>query len=129
MIDKVVVNIDLFRSYFDYYVTDNIDDCIKEINKKNKKLKLQLDNGNSLALCFNRGRQIIIIDRKYLTINLIAHETFHAVSGLLKSNRATPLKESSEETYAYLLDYAINNFLKKYNNLKKGEFINKKLIE
>lgn len=46
----------------------------------------------------------LLINRRYMNDRVIVHEAFHATVCLLQ-NKGLKLKRSSEEAYAYLLDY------------------------
>lgn len=68
------------------------------------------------------GDLVIAIDIKYLSIEVIAHEAFHAASHILRFV-GIELVPESEEVYAYLLQFIVEEIVK-YSKELKLNFVN-----
>jgi len=123
----IEVKIPVFKSGIHYIV-----DCdFKELNRYcKKKFELGLDhNFDSLKSADgafltlegeNAIERIVWVEKfsmSHSRLGVLVHETTHAVVRLLEHKGIPYSSENNQdETFAYLMDYAISNFIHRYKN-------------
>lgn len=107
----IKVQIPIFKQPIRYV----IEPTKAEINR----LKLQMDyKDHSDALTDGNGVILFFIPINKITRGIVAHETLHAVHYLGKY-LGFKYSEDSEEFYAYVLEYCVEEFYKKFDKIKK----------
>jgi len=117
---KKILKIDLYGGYIlNIIVTNNI---IKSISKYSNKINYT-DNIDPIidgihACHNNKSYKSYLFITPNGTLSTVSHEAFHATLKIMEYIGAE-LNEGSEESYAYLLGYIIDNILQTINKYNK----------
>lgn len=95
-----LISINTFSCKLKFIVTDNINQDISNIYKKHKLKNNEIIELEGIFVSVNGLIYYLLIDKKYLTHNTIAHEIYHAAT-MITADRDI----DDEETRAWLCGY------------------------
>ena len=105
MIKKKKIKLPIYNQFtVTMFLTDDVIGYYNKVTKRD-------DKGECIGIQFAKGSNIFIGVELRATIGTIAHECFHATAYIMDVI-GCELKEESEEPYAYLLGYLVDEFVK-----------------
>ena len=119
-----IVEVDLYKVDI-LVVVGDIEGAIEWLSNKNvsdhdiEAIKNNSNDQGNVLLLSNNAIYLHVMDREKtnLWMSVLVHEVFHAASFLLKSKRIE-LDESSEEVYAYLIEFIYCKIVEQLDELK-----------
>ena len=119
------LQIDLYKVILNIQCGNSVFECFHATNQLNYHRRFYTDNelksmNGIFTVNENTNNWIVSFNLNKLTHSLIAHEAFHATLAIMKQ-KGCKLTEESEEAYAYLLDYIVQEITKMLAGyIKKG---------
>lgn len=89
-------------------------------NGDTKEAELDLSRTTALVVLFHKNNYLYIILPKDANPGLIAHEVFH-LALMICNYKGLTLTDSSEETYAYMIQWLMDEILEKQRLVHKYE--------
>lgn len=123
-INYFIVEVDLYKVDV-MVVGGDIEGAIEWLSNKNvtdsdiESIKSNSNDQGNVLLLSNNAIYLHVMDREKTNFwtSVLVHEVFHAASFLLKS-KGIELDESSEEAYAYLIEFIYYKIMEQLDELK-----------
>ena len=124
-INYFIVEVDLYKVDVMVVVVGDIEGAIEWLSNKNvtdsdiESIKSNSNDQGNVLLLSNNAIYLHVMDREKTNFwtSVLVHEVFHAASFLLKS-KGIELDESSEEAYAYLIEFIYYKIMEQLDELK-----------
>lgn len=112
---SVNLEIPIYKVVLNILVADSVPKALKWLGADKECDKEFLDGANGIFYISDKGHWIVAFNYKKLCHGTISHESFHAVSAIMRK-KGVVYGEKSEEAFAYLLDYLVTEIYKIIKN-------------
>jgi hypothetical protein len=110
---QTTIKLVTYDCQFTCIITDSLNEQVNRIYKKHKSSYRFIDSAEGVLFSLDIDKYYLVIDKKYLTHNTIAHEIFHAACRITKDRGI-----KDEEAQAWLCGH-LSRVIYKFLNKKK----------
>ncbi len=110
---QTTIKFPTYNCQITFIITDELNQLVNKVYKKNKSSYKFNDLAEGVFFSVDIDKYYLVVDKKYLTHNTIAHEIFHAACGITKDRGI-----KDEEAQAWLCGH-LSSVVYKFLHKKK----------